>query len=279
MTKLHTTALEGPHFERLGNGTLVVANQKRLHVPYENGLVPDFLSALHHSAKLKKDEGAELLEAEQARFKDLFFNKVVGSKRFVIIELEGRDTAGKTGLRERIQAPVNADTKNFDVVGFSRPSQEERDHFWLWKYGNKDKLPGHGQMRVWERGPSERLLVERVRLLDSQEALDASYEELNTWQWLLTRQGGIYIKLWLDITKDEQGKRLKKREADNTQKISPEDYENRKAWHKYTPNINRMFHWIGTDFAPYYILAGNNKLHCRVSALQVINCRLQAEFS
>lgn len=280
MSKLYLP-VEGRDYERLSNGAIKVARQHELTAArtYQTEPIPGYLLLVDHHPSIGKKEEAERLGEQQARLKHIFFKKLRQSRRFLIIEAEGRDAAGKTGLRKRVYAAIGEDCTNFQVYAFKRPSQEELDHFWLWKYGDGDKLPACGGARFWERGPSERLLVERVKKLAPEEALNASYAELNQWQWLLVRQGGIYIKLWLDITKREQADRFRKREEHNQEKISNEDWQARKDWNKYTPNINEMLHRIGTHYAPYYVIAADNKRYARVTAFEIINDCLSAALS
>ncbi len=107
------------------------------------------------------------------------------------------------------------------------------------------------------------------------EEIHESYAIIRMFEKLWTMQGITIVKIWLDITKDEQKKRFKARKKDKPWKISDSDAVARKHWDDYTPAANEMFHRTGTDFAPWHIISSEDKRYSRITVLRVINQALR----
>jgi polyphosphate kinase 2 (PPK2 family) len=137
--------------------------------------------------------------------------------------------------------------------------------------GKYDNYPAKGQVRVYDRCWQERVLVERVRKLTPEQVLRDSYTELRHFEWGMTRHNTVLVKLWLDITNEEQGKRFEQRVAEKPEKKSEEDDIARKDWPLYTPAANELFHRTGTQENPQYILSSEDKKYCHIAMLEVVN--------
>lgn len=267
----------GEPFSVMDNGAIKVARQ--FHAPtdeYREEKGIDYLSKVDHSLAIKKKKKyKKVLEEKEIELNDLV-RQLDGIGRSVIVAFQGRDGAGKSGATARIVQALGFDMSIFQGVAIKKPTEEERAHPYLWRFFRNDRMPARGQMRVFDRSWAERVLVERVKELAPEKAIKKSYTEIRTFEWLLEQQGCIVIKLWLDITKDEQWKRLEDRRKHKQWKFTPDDLEAREHWDDYTSAANEMFLRTGTDYAPWYIISSEDKRYSRVTVLDIINRELRA---
>lgn len=237
--------------------------------------VPDFLGAVDHSLCFDSKKEYEHALAKQEEELNQLVRKMKDKKKALIVVLQGRDGAGKTGAVSRIEEALGFDHKIFDSVPIGPPTEEERAHPYLWRFFKHDRMPEFGQLRVFDRSWAERVLVEKVMKLTDKEAIRDSYAELRGFEWMLQRQGCVVVKLWLDISKGEQKKRFEDRHRDKPWKVSDSDDVAREHWDEYTPAANELFLRTGTDFAPWYIISSEDKRYSRVTVLATINAALR----
>jgi AMP-polyphosphate phosphotransferase len=267
----------GEPFSVLDNGAIKVARQ--FHSPtdeYEKEKGIDYLSEVDHSLAIKKKKKYKKALAKKEKELNKLVRKLEAANKSLIVVFQGRDGAGKSGATARIVDALGFDMSIFQGVPIKKPTEEERAHPYLWRFFKNDRMPAKGQMRVFDRSWAERLLVERVKKLAPQKALDNSYAEIRTFEWLLEQQGCVIVKLWLDITKDEQWKRFEDRRKNKAWKFTPDDLEAREHWDEYTKEANQMFLRTGTDYAPWFIISSEDKLYSRVTVLDIINRELRA---
>lgn len=244
-------------------------------------VVPDYLSLVNHDFSLGKKEYEKAIAKEEARLNELV-RKLKDLKMSVIIVFQGRDAAGKSGATKRIVEGLGWDWRLLSVVPTGAPNEEERNQPYLLRFFEKDRMPGFGEVRVFDRGWPEDVLVVPV-MQDVFKVSDAhianSYPEIRSMEWLLRRSRSVVVKLWLDITKDEQKERFDERESDprKRHKYQESDRIAREHWNDYTQWANRMFYWHGTDFAPWYLVPANDKRFSRVTCLRAINHAIAEE--
>lgn len=236
----------------------------------------DYLSLVDHSLKIdSKKKYEHKLKKQEEKFNSLV-RKLEDAERAVIIVLQGRDGAGKSGAAQRMMEALGYDPKIFLWVPIGPPTQDEKAHPYLWRFHTGERMPRIGQARVFDRSWAERLLVEPVMKIIGPKTLERSYSEIRTYEWLLTRQGAVLVKLWMDITKDEQARRFEDRKKDKPWKVSDSDTIAREHWDDYTVAANRMFTYTGTRYAPWYIVNSEDKRYSRVNVLKTINGALAA---
>jgi AMP-polyphosphate phosphotransferase len=232
---------------------------------------PDYLSLVDHSLKIKSEKKyKKKLEKQEEKF-NVLVRKLEKAQRAVIIVLQGRDGSGKSGAAERMWAALGHDPKIFLWVPIGPPTDDEKAHPYLWRFHTNDRMPRIGQARVFDRSWAERLLVEPVMGIIGPKTLQRSYAEIRTYEWLLTRQGAVVVKLWMDISKDEQAERFEDRKKDKPWKVSESDDIARAHWDKYTVAANKMFHYTGSVYAPWHIVSSEDKNYSRVNVLKIIN--------
>ncbi len=277
MSRSKNEPVAGRDYDPLDNGVIAVRRCfSCVAEPYNKKDRPgDYLGLVDHSLRIKKKESYKrALCREEVAFNRLV-RKLEKQKRSLIIVLQGRDGAGKSGACERILHAVDYDHKIFLWIPIGPPTEDERAHPHLWRFMTGERMPKYGQVRVFDRSWHERVLVEPVMKITDRDLVRASYSELRSFEWLLQSQGAVIVKFWLDISKDEQLRRFKARAASKPWKMSPSDKEARKHWDEYTVAANEMFHRTGTDFAPWYVVSSEDKRYSRVTVLQTINMALR----
>jgi len=275
MSKKRKGLAGAKNFTLQKNGVIKVAGEfPNLIEPWSKTKIPDYLSAVDHSLAMGKAEYEKALKKEETEF-NLLVRELEAAKKFLIVVLQGRDGAGKTGATMRITEALGYDFKIFGSVPIGPPSEEEAAHYYMWRFGKHERMPAFGQVRVFDRSWQERVLVELVMKFTSEDKIRDSYAELRVNEWLMDRYGGIICKVWLDISKPEQKRRFKERKKDKPWKVSASDAIARAHWDDYTPAANELFHRTGSTFAPQFIISSEDKRYSRVTLLQVLNQRMR----
>lgn len=201
----------------------------------------DFDPSFKAGVKKKKkgvallEEGVRLLAEYQAR---LAAENTWG----VLVVLQAMDTAGKDGTVRHVMSGVNP--QGVAVHSFKVPSAEELNHDFLWRYAQR--LPARGEIGIFNRSHYEEVLVVRVHRenLDREKLPEAAkkgdvwrrrFREINDWERYLSENGFRIVKLFLNISKEEQRCRLLRRIdlGDHNWKFSAADVAEREHWHDY----------------------------------------------
>ncbi len=173
-------------------------------------------------------------------------------KPAVLIVLQGMDTSGKDGTTRAVlsrTAPMNVRVESFKV-----PSKVELAHDYLWRAHKV--TPGKGQITVFNRSHYEDVLVVKVRGLAPLEAVKKRYRQINDFEQMLSENGTIILKFWLNISKQTQGERLAARlvEPHKLWKFTPGDLEDRLLWKKYMKAYEIMVKRTSTTHSPWYVI-------------------------
>lgn len=230
------------------------------------------LKNLTFEERLSKEKYATKVAKAQAKVGRLSRSPSMKKKRSVVVVFEGMDAAGKGGAIRRITQALDA--RQYLVVPIAAPTDEERAQPYLWRFWRQ--IPRRGQFVIFDRSYYGRVLVERVEGFCSESAWSRAYREINEFEEQLSEHGIIVVKFWLAITKEEQMKRFKEREATKHKqfKITPEDWRNRKKWDDYVVAASDMIDRTSTSYAPWTVLEANDKHLARVRALETLGRRL-----
>ena len=155
-------------------------------------------------AGLNKQQGEEKLQklsAELTRLQELLY---AAGQHSVLIVLQGRDTSGKDGTIKAVMGPLNS--LGCQVASFKVPTEKELAHDFLWRI--HQQTPGKGEITIFNRSHYEDVLVVRVHKIVPDKVWRSRYVHINDFEKLLAESGGIVLKFYLHISKDEQEKRL-----------------------------------------------------------------------
>ena len=224
------------------------------------------LDDLEHKSVEEVDYKPKLKEY-QLRLLNLT-RELAEARRALIIVFEGPDAAGKGGAIKRLAERL--DPRLLRVHSVIKPTEEENQHHYLWRFWNK--LAPYGQSVIFDRSWYGRVLVERVEGFASEKEWKRAYEEINEFERLLADDGAIFVKFYLHISKEEQLFRFKRREADPYKhwKINDEDWRNRRKWEEHNSAAEDMFEKTSTEDAPWTVIAANYKWHARLRVLKTV---------
>jgi AMP-polyphosphate phosphotransferase len=239
--------------------------------PYEKPSdIPNYLGLLDHGRSLSKKEYEKAIAFEEERLNTLV-RQLEDLKLSLAVTFQGRDGAGKSGATKRIITGLDFDMKVLGVVPVGPPNDEEAAQPYLLRFFERDRMPAYGQVRIFDRGWNEELLVVPVMKLASKEHVQGAYGQINTMEWMMAQSGTILVKIWLEITKDVQHERFKERKETKEWKYTEADATARKNWPGYTKYANKMFHLTGTHYSHWNILPSNCKRFSRVTVLRIIS--------
>jgi PPK2 family polyphosphate:nucleotide phosphotransferase len=241
-------------------------------------LAKDFDPAFDKGAASKKQsqemlaEGIELLAEYQSR---LYAQDTYA----VLVVIQALDAAGKDGTIRHVMSGVNP--QGVSVHSFKVPSAEELDHDYLWRYAQR--LPRRGEIGIFNRSHYEEVLVVRVHgeLLERQHLPKGStgqgiwkrrYREINDWEQYLADNGIKIVKLFLNVSKEEQRRRFLRRIdlPDHNWKFSAADVKEREFWDDYQKAFSEMLSQTSTEWAPWHVIPADRKWYARIAAGAVI---------
>ena len=201
----------------------------------------------------------------QQRLERVQVAHIVHDRRSIVV-LEGWDAGGKDGAIQRMTE--GWDPRHFRTWPIGVPTAEERGHHFLWRFWSK--LPGIGEIAVFDRSWYGRVLVERVERLATEKEWRRAYDEINEFEAQQKDSGTAVVKLFLHITAEEQDRRLKARIDDPWKrwKIGPADFASRARRADYTRAIEEMFGHTDTRWAPWTVIDGNHKKYARLAVLE-----------
>ena len=192
----------------------------------------------------------------------------------MVLMFEGWDAAGKGSAIRRVTQAM--DPRLYQVVGVAAPTDEERVQHYLWRFWRH--LPRAGYTTIFDRSWYGRVLVERVEGFAAPAEWGRAYGEINAFEEQLSAHGIVLGKFWVHISPAEQLRRFKERQtiAYKQYKITEEDWRNREKWPAYQQAVDDMVRQCSTEYAPWTLVAGDDKKFARVQILKTIVERLEA---
>ena len=189
--------------------------------------------------------------------------KRTGAK--ICIVFEGRDTAGKGGTIKRITERVSP--RVFKVVALPAPSERERSQMYVQRY--LTQLPAAGEVAIFDRSWYNRAGVERVMGFCTPEQTDKFLEQVPGVEKAMVESGIFLLKYWLEVSPQEQTKRLESRIHDprKTWKLSDMDLKSYTRWYDYSRARDAMFATTDTAWAPWYVANTDDKKRGRLNII------------
>ncbi|AVD92314.1 polyphosphate kinase 2 [Pseudomonas sp. SWI36] len=197
---------------------------------------------------------------------------VVAKGLKVCIVFEGRDGAGKGGTIKAITERVSP--RVFRVVALPAPTEREKTQMYLQRY--LGHLPAAGEVVIFDRSWYNRAGVERVMGFCSGEQVDKFLAGVPVFERVMVDSGIILIKYWLEVSADEQTRRLQDRINDGRKlwKLSPMDLKSYSRWDEYTQARDEMFQASDTAWAPWFMANSNDKRRARLNIISHLLSRI-----
>jgi polyphosphate kinase len=189
--------------------------------------------------------------------------KSTGAK--ICIVFEGRDTAGKGGTIKRITERVSP--RVFRVVALPAPTEREKSQMYMQRYVGH--FPAAGEVVIFDRSWYNRAGVERVMGFCKPEETDRFLELAPVFEKAMVDSGIQLLKYWLEVSPDEQTRRLESRMHDPRKiwKLSPMDLKSYSRWYDYSRARDAMFAATDTMWGPWYVANTDDKQRGRLNII------------
>jgi PPK2 family polyphosphate:nucleotide phosphotransferase len=202
----------------------------------------------------------------------------------VLVVLQAMDAAGKDGIIKHVMSGVNP--QGCQVFSFKKPSAEELSHNFLWRCMRC--LPERGRIGIFNRSYYEDVLVVKVHpeLLEGQRLppgkrgkafWEARYEDINTFERHLARNGTVILKFFLHVSKKEQKRRFLERldRPEKHWKFSASDLAERAYWDDYQAAYEEALSATSTKWAPWYVVPADHKWVTRTVVADLLTSAMQ----
>lgn len=247
---------------RFGDGVTALADVKGSSTP-----------GFHATA----EEGERFigLSAESiARYQDqLYADGTVGSKRRLLVILQGMDASGKGGIVRHVFRQV--DPMGIHYHGFGRPTDEEASHDFLWRI--ERELPADGWISIFDRSHYEDVVMPHVYGTMDRRVWQGRYERIRRFEKELVDDECAIIKIFLVISKEAQRRQFLQRLDDPTKhwKFDVSDLDARDRWDDYMNAWQEVFDKTSTDEAPWYLVPADNRWYSRAVVSELLRVTLK----
>ena len=222
---------------------------------------PDRMGRSRYERELRELQG-ELVAMQE-------WVKAPGAK--ICIVFEGRDTAGKGGVIKRITERVSP--RVFRVVALPAPTDREKSQMYIQRY--VQHFPAAGEVVIFDRSWYNRAGVEQVMGFATPEQVERFLDTAPAFEKAMTDSGILLIKYWLEVSPQEQTRRLQGRLDDPRKvwKLTEMDLESYTRWNEYTEARDAMFVATDTGWAPWFVVDSNDKMRARLAVIgHLLSC-------
>src|SRR5215510_10936918 len=191
---------------------------------------------------------------------------VVETGQKACVVFEGRDGAGKGGTIKAITERVSP--RVFHVIALPAPTEREKSQMYFQRY--VPHFPAAGEITIFDRSWYNRAGVERVMGFCTEEQARRFLEIVPELEHLVVESDTILLKYWLEVSPEEQSRRLRDRIDDRrkTWKLSPMDLESYRRWHDYSRARDEMFKACDTTWAPWFVVRSDDKRRARLNVIR-----------
>ncbi len=206
-------------------------------------------------ADKEKAQAATALLGE--RLAELGAQLAAGGRHALLVVIQGMDASGKDGTVKHCIGPLNP--MGVQVTSFKAPTSTELAHDFLWRV--HAACPPRGTVGIFNRSHYEDVLVVRVEGLVPEQVWSRRYDAINAFERNLADEGTVIVKLWLNMSKEEQAVQIRERLADTRKnwKFNVEDLEKRKRWDEYMEAYRVMLERTSTEWAPWHVVPADRK--------------------
>jgi polyphosphate kinase 2 len=221
-----------------------------------------------NAAKAQDQFGGKEYERELARLHGELVKLqlwVVAKGLKVVVLFEGRDGAGKGGVIKAITERVSP--RVYRVVALPAPTEREKSQMYVQRYMRH--LPAAGEIVIFDRSWYNRAGVERVMEFCPMEQVKRFLELTPAVEKAIVQSGIILIKYWLEVSEEEQTRRLEARISDPRKvwKLSPMDLKSYSRWYDYSRARDDMFKATDTAWAPWHVVRSDDKRRARLNVI------------
>lgn len=236
-----------------------------------------------------KERALKIIEDNRDRLRDLQERLYAQNQWSVLLIFQAMDAAGKDSAIEHVMSGVNP--QGCQVFSFKAPSEQDLDHDFLWRHAIC--LPERGRIGIFNRSHYEEVLVVRVhqeflakqrlpQKLVTKNIWRERFEDINSFERYLARNGTVILKFFLHVSPEEQRKRFLDRleEPAKRWKFSMGDVAERKLWDKYMAAYQDMVRHTSQPHAPWHVVPADHKWFARavigstiVSAMERLDLR------
>jgi polyphosphate kinase 2 len=190
---------------------------------------------------------------------------IVKSGAKVCVLFEGRDGAGKGGTIKAITERVSP--RIFRVIALPAPTEREKTQMYIQRY--LPHLPAAGEIILFDRSWYNRAGVERVMGFCTNDQAKEFLRAVPLVERAIIQSGVILLKYWLEVSPEEQTRRLEGRINDQRKvwKLSAMDLESYSRWYDYSRARDEMFVSTDTEFTPWYVVKSDNKKRARLNLI------------
>ena len=229
-----------------------------------------------------KERAMEILEETRKQLSEAQELLYASDTHSVLLIFQAMDAAGKDGTIRHVMSGVNP--QGCQVYSFKKPSAEELDHNFLWRY--MKSLPERGRIGIFNRSYYEDVLVVKVHpewlgpgapANPDKDFWEKRYEDINNFEKHLSRNGTLVLKFFLHVSKGEQKRRFLERltNPEKHWKFSEADLEEREHWKTYQKVFAEAISATSTKRAPWHIIPADRKYVARALVADIVTTAIQ----
>lgn len=241
---------------------------KAIREAIEAGGKDDILSPSYpYREEMKKKDYEARMEPLQLQLVRLQSDIKATGQRLIVV-FEGRDAAGKGGTIDAMRENLNPRVAT--IVALPKPTEREAAQWYFQRY--IDWLPANGEIAIFDRSWYNRGVVEPVLGFCTAEQRERFFHQLPAFEEMIVDEGIVLVKIWLEVGRAEQLKRLLDREGDPLKqwKISPVDINGLPKWDDYTAAIKDTLARSHFPRAPWTVIRSDDKPRARIAAIQTV---------
>jgi PPK2 family polyphosphate:nucleotide phosphotransferase len=221
----------------------------------------------------QKDDAKAELEDVKVKLDELQVRLAAEGSRSVLLVLQAMDAAGKDGTIRAILSGLNP--AGVQVTSFKAPAGPEADHDYLWRVHGD--CPGDGEIGVFNRSHYEDVLIVRVKGFVPPAVWSKRFRHINEFERMLSDEGTMIVKCFLNVSKAEQARRFQDRLDDPTKswKFRAGDLEDRKLWPKYQQAYQDAVRKTSTSYAPWHVVPADRNWVRNLAVAKILLNTLQ----
>ncbi len=223
---------------------------------------------------LDKEEAKARLDANLDRAGELQERLYAESTQSLLVVMQAMDAGGKDSTTSKVFGPLNP--QGVEVSSFKSPTKKELSHDFLWRV--HQKVPAHGMIGVFNRSHYEDVLIVRVHGWAPADVIERRYAHINHFEALLADAGTSVVKVMLNISKDYQTERFRRRldRPDKHWKFNPGDLQERERWDDYMGAFEIALGRTSTQAAPWYVVPAETRWYRDLVVSQIVVDALEA---